>query len=146
MADIASTRQIAEKWSRVTPGRTTDYQNGVRNPRRNWEINTVAASSAYDAGVQAAIARGAFAAGVSRVGNDKWQSKSETKGVERWGPGVRAATSDFEAGFAPYRDIIERLNLPPRGPKGDPRNLERVAVIANALHQRKLELQAGRAA
>jgi hypothetical protein len=34
--------------------------------------------------------------------------------------------------------VIESIQLPPRGPKGDPRNIERVRVIAQALRARKL--------
>lgn len=54
--------------------------------------------------------------------------------MSRWSGGVQIATPDYESAWAPYRDIIERAFLPVRYPVGDPRNLNRVAVMADALH------------
>lgn len=138
MVAIKSISDIAAKWARVTPARTEDYEQGVRSPRRDWANETSGAESRYSEGVQAAISNGSFARGVSNAGTAKWQAKAISKGVSRWGPGVRDAQPDFEAGFRPYRDIIESTTLPARYPKGDPRNIERVAALANALHARKV--------
>jgi len=44
---------------------------------------------------------------------------------------------DYEKGFAPYRDEIEKTALPPRYPRRDPRNIQRVATIAAALGKKK---------
>ena len=138
MALIRSVSSIADKWSSVTPGRASQYKAGVSNPLRDWAKEAEAAEGSYEAGVQAAIARKGFAKGVSRVGTDKWKRKAVDVGTMRWGPGVSAAKPDYEAGFAPYADTIASVKLPPRGSKGDPRNLERVAAIANALHAKKV--------
>jgi hypothetical protein len=35
-------------------------------------------------------------------------------------------------------DVIANTVLPPRGPKGDPRNLDRVKAITTALRAKKL--------
>ena len=40
-------------------------------------------------------------------------------------------------GFQPYADTIRSTTLPPRFPKGDPRNLERTKAIATALFNKK---------
>ena len=34
---VPSAAKIASKWARVTPERTLDYEEGVRNPARDWE-------------------------------------------------------------------------------------------------------------
>ncbi|RLE52464.1 MAG: hypothetical protein DRJ26_04735, partial [Candidatus Methanomethylicota archaeon] len=112
---------------------------GVKNPKKDWETQTIAAADAYKEGVQAAISEGRFEKGVRKAGTEKWKKKATTLGVTRWGPGVAAAREAYERGFAPYRDIIERLDLPPRRPKGDPGNIDRVRVIAMALHEAKVK-------
>lgn len=142
MPPIKSIDQIAKKWATVTPGRAQDYALGVEAPRVDWATAAAEAEAAQHAGVQAAIANRSFAKGIARVGTGKWKRGCLTKGVQRWGPGVQLAQEDYKAGFAPYRDIIANLNLPPRGPRGDPKNIERVRVIAEALHKHKMGMGA----
>lgn len=137
MPAVKSSSAIAQKWARVTPQRTQDFEEGVRNPRKSWEEGAAEAASAQAEGVQQAINEGRFEKGVRKAGNEKWQRKTIEKGVRRWGPGVQVAQNDFESGFAPYRQVIESTTLPPRFAKGDPRNLERVAAMATALHEAK---------
>lgn len=138
MAAIRSSSDIARKWADVTPRRDADYKAGVQSPKADWATETAAAEESYEAGVQDAMSRKAFGKGVSAAGSEKWRKGALEKGVNRWGPGVRIAQPDFEAGFRPYRDVIEATTLPPRRRKGDPANIERVAVLAAALHARKV--------
>lgn len=140
MALIRSVSDIAKKWATVTPGRSEEYRKGVENPLRDWEKEAIAASDAYKAGVTASIARNGFSKGVKKAGTSKWKRKVVDVGVSRWPQGVSVARPDYEVGFAPYADAIAAVVLPPKGPKGDPRNLERVAAIARALHAKKLAL------
>jgi len=137
MPAIRNASEIAEKWARVTPGRAPDYEAGVKSPKKDWESETLKAADAYREGVQAAISEGRFEKGVRKAGTSKWQDRAIRLGVTRWGPGVAAAKDAYAKGFAPYRDIIERIELPPRRPKGDPGNIDRVRVIAMALHEAK---------
>jgi len=133
MAEIRDLAAIREKWTRVTPGRTEDYKIGVQNPRRDWEKETSNAAATYKAGVDAAHAKGLFAKGVRKAGTKKWQSKALAKGPTRFGEGVYLAGDDYEAGFAPYREAIAKVDLGPRFPKRDPRNIDRVKKIVDAL-------------
>lgn len=133
MAFIRSIEQIAKKFAQVTPGRTEDYRFGVENPRRDWMAATAAAESAYEGGVTQAIAKKRFGKGVKTAGTSKWQRGAIEKGTARWGPGVSLAQDVYATAFAPFRDAIERCTLPPRYPRRDPRNLDRVKAIVNAL-------------
>lgn len=133
MAEIKSNEAIAEKWARVTPQRTADFEQGVRNPRKDWARATAAAQDAWKLGVQAAIVAGSFLKGVTRAGTAKWQEGAVTKGVARWGPGVALGAEAYRTGFAPYQAAIERVTLPPRFARRDPRNLLRVTAIVEAL-------------
>lgn len=139
MPKIRSVDEIAEKYARVTPARSADYAEGVKDPKKDWKSETERSEGAWEGGIQAALQNKSFVKGVRKAGTEKWQRKAVEVGVTRWGPGVLAAKDDYKEGFAPYQQEIAGLQLPPRGPKGDPRNIERVAKIAMALHARKLK-------
>lgn len=136
---IKSTAAIAEKWARVTPARSKDYADGVAAPRRDWQSTTEAAEQAWQQGIQNSIANKSRLKGVRKRGTSGWQTKTLEKGTVRWGPGVSGAKDDYFKGVDPYLQTIAALTLPPKGPKGDPRNIDRVAKIAMALHERKLK-------
>jgi len=138
MAEIKSLSAIRDKWTRVTPGRTEDYKIGVQNPRRDWEQETLAAEGNWKAGVDAAQAKGLFGKGVSKAGTKKWQDKALKKGPGRFAEGVYIAGPDYERGFAPYREAIARVDLGPKFPRRDPRNLERVRRVVDALVAEKV--------
>jgi len=139
MPKIRSASDIANKWKRVTPGRTEDYRLGVESPKKDWEDETVRAEGTYKEAVIKAANEGRFGKGVKEAGTSKWKEGALLKGTLRWGPGIEMGKDNYEKGFAPYRDVIEKVVLPKRYPKGDPRNLERVKAIANALHKAKTD-------
>lgn len=133
MPAVKSTADIAAKWATVTPQRAGEYEQGVRNPRKSWKDQTAASNAAYKAGIQAAVTADSFLKGVNKAGDEKWQRGAIEKGTSRFGPGVQVAQADYEKGFAPYRDIIEKTTLPPRFARRDPRNIDRVSAMVKAL-------------
>ena len=137
MAIVPNIAKIAEKWARVTPQRAGDYEAGVRDPIRDWAKNAAAANQAYKDGVAQAITKDRFLKGVQAVGTEKWKRKATEVGPARFSQGVQVAQPDYEKGFAPFRDAIDKTVLPPRFAKGDPRNIDRVRVIAAALADAK---------
>jgi len=138
MAEIKSLASIREKWTRVTPMRAEDYRIGIQNPKRDWADATEGQADTWKAAITEAANKGLFAKGVRKAGSKKWQEKSLQKGPGRFSEGVMVAGGDYEKGFAPYREAIEATTLPPKYPKGDPRNIQRVAVIAAALRAKKM--------
>ena len=137
MSGIKSMERISAKWARNAAAGTPSYQEGIENPRRDWAEETAKAEPAYDAGIQKSIANKSFGKGVKRAGTSKWQNNSLTKGVSRWAAGIADSQTAYAEGFAPYAAVIARTPLPPRGPKGDPKNIERVRVMAKALNDEK---------
>lgn len=133
MAAIRTIDKIAAKWAEITAQRGSQYAEGVQDPQRDWARNTVAAEPAYNAGVTAGIQRKAFSKGVNRAGTAKWQKGAVEKGVSRFGPGVQLAEGAYATGFGPFREAIARLTLPPRFARRDPRNLDRVKAVVDAL-------------
>lgn len=138
MPPIKDVAAIAEKFIKVTPQRQAEFVDGVQTTQKDWAQETASAEANYQAGVQAAIQKKSFGKGVRNAGSEKWRSKTVEKGGQRWAPGVQAAGSDYQAGFAPYAQVIASTTLPARYPKGDPRNIERVRVMSEALRKKKV--------
>ena len=138
MTEIKSISAIRDKWTRVTPGRIEDFKLGIQNPKRDWEQETIAAADNWKLGIDAAAAKGLFPKGVTKAGTKKWQDKALKVGPGRFSEGVFIAGPDYERGFAPYREAIQRVDLGPKYPKRDPRNLDRVKRVVDALVAEKV--------
>jgi len=138
MAEIKSLGAIREKWARVTPMRTEDYKIGVANPKRDWKEETVAGKQNWKAGVDAAANKDMFAKGVEKAGSGKWRKGALEKGPGRFAEGVMIASPEYEKGFAPFHKAIEAADLGPRFPRRDPRNLNRVKAVVDALIKEKM--------
>jgi hypothetical protein len=137
MPQVKSLNRASEKWKRQSAASTPEYEAGVRETQKDWANNTAAAADSYAQGVQQAISEDRFSSGVERAGSAKWRNNTLTKGPTRWADGIRQSTANYEKGFAPYRQVIEQTQLPPRGPKGSAANIERVRVMAQVLHDAK---------
>jgi hypothetical protein len=128
----------AQRWANRTAAATEDYKAGVAAPRVGWQQATVAAADVHKVATTKALNEGRFAKGVQKAGDGKWSAAAQGKGAERFGPGAAAGVQDYAAAVAPYLAVIESTQLPPRGPKGDPRNIDRVRVLAAALNKKKV--------
>lgn len=137
MAGPKSGADVAAKWARVTPQRAQDYQTGVQNPRTPWAAASVAANDRYKAGLTESMQQDRYKKGVTSAGDQRWQSKSVSKGPARFAEGVALSAPDYQSAIQPYLDTIASTQLPARFAKGDPRNLQRVAVLATALRKKK---------
>lgn len=125
--------QSADKWVRRASVAAPDYENGVRGSGAAWEQGAKAGSENWKQGVTAAASRNAFDKGVTAAGASKWEQKSLEKGPARFAQGVAVSTGDYTKGFGPFLQAIQSATLPPRGPSGDPRNLQRVGTLNNIL-------------
>lgn len=137
--DIPSMSDITRAWTAGAGAGATRYREGVSRSGVDWEGPTKNAEQAWQQGVQEAAAAGRFGTGVDAAGNEKWRRRSIELGSARFASGIAAAASDYSSGFAPFRDVIAGLTLPPRGPRGSAGNLQRVAIITEALHQRRIQ-------
>lgn len=134
---VRSLDQAADKWARRASVAGPDYEAGVRGAGGAWEAATKAAGDSWKQGVTQAAARGAFEKGVGAAGGSKWEQKSIEKGPSRFAQGVAVSQGDYTSKVGPYLSAIASLNLPPRGPSGDPRNLQRVTMVADTLAKLK---------
>lgn len=138
MPKIRSLAKITDKYGRVTPGKGRELEAGLRDPKKIWVDETLAAEDAYEGGVTAAIANKSFGKGVSAAGQAAYIDPALKLGVGRYRAGVEFGIPKYGKKFAPFRDVIEATTLPPRGPVGDPGNIDRVRVMAAALHEAKV--------
>ena len=130
-------KNVEDRWVKRASVATEDYRSGVQDPRKDWAEAAIAARDAYKQGVTQALQRGAWERGVSTAGSAHWARRAAEIGADRFAQGVAASQARYAEKVKPYLDTIERMTLPPRGPKGDPRNIQRVAAIAKALHDQK---------
>lgn len=133
MAPIIPLDRATERFVRRAGQAGPDYEAGVRNPRRNWQEATTAAEPSYRDGVTAAAQQGRFGRGVRRAGNAKWQRRAVELGVPRFPTGVAAAADEWTRGFQPFHAAISAVQLPPRRPKRDPANRQRINAVLDAV-------------
>ena len=135
---VKSAAEIAAKFIRVTPDRVQDYEDGVRNPRRDWLKNSVESEDNYQAALKASFARNARVKGLQRVGTSGQMAATIEKGIPRWPEGVRISEDKMRSGMEFVVRAIESVKERPKYPKGDPRNLEIVKDITQAIHKARI--------
>lgn len=143
MPPIKPLDKISKKWVLVSSRSADSYKEGIESTTKDWADATAAAEGNYETGVTTAIAQKRFSKGVRDAGTSKWKTNALAKGPTRFGEGVRLAEDAYRTGFQPYRETILNTTLPDRLPKGDPGNIERVRIMAEALHAKRLELAQG---
>lgn len=132
---------IVQKYVQRASAAGQAYIDGVNNPRQDWQQSTAASANTWAAGVQNAITDGRFVAGVNKAGDAKWSSRATTVGAQRYPSGITAGQQNYSTGIQPFLQMLSTLTLPPRNPKGDPGNLNRVAAVDTALRNLALQLK-----
>lgn len=133
--DVATSR---DKFVARGSSAAQDYANGVKGSGGTWQAHSVAAASTFAAGITDAINRGAYEKGVTKAGGAKYETRASTTGAQRYPQGIRDAGPAWEAGTGPYIQLMSGLTLPPRRPKGDPSNIQRVQAVNDANRKKKI--------
>ena len=139
---VKSASDIAKKWADETPARASYYESETPAAAPLWEANTLAAGGTYKAGVSVAGIQDRFVGGVKKAGAAKFKRKVEKVGVDRYSPGVAAAEEDMRTGVAPFRDVLDGLEISERGPRGSAKNYGIVKEVGDPLHEKRLALLA----
>ncbi len=129
-----------KKWREMGAQSTERYIEGSKNPKESWSKRTGESEDLWKDGVTKAAQKKKFSKGVAAAGDEKWLKGIVDKGSTRYAQGIELGQSAYEAGIQPYFDTIANLTLPKRFAKGDPRNLERVRIVTQALHKKKESL------
>jgi len=136
---MAATILNPTKWASRAGAAGSDYAAGVAGTSKDWGALTAAAEGNYAQGVNDAIGRKAFGKGVLKAGTAKWKANASNLGASRYPQGVQAGQQAYADGFGPYANKLGSLIYPPRGPKGSPQNINRVAAVATALNSLKIK-------
>ena len=124
----ASAKRFAERGAAALP----DYKAGLVGKGAAWEAAAAGSEDNYNAGVQQAISRNAFQKGVKAAGASYFEQRAINVGGSRFADGIRQGAGNWEEGSKPYLDALKNTELSPRGPKGDPRNMQRASEVAIA--------------
>lgn len=135
---VRSAQAAADAFVAGANGAQKAYTDGVTQAGQAWHDGASNAGDTFAQGVQAAIADGRYAKGVNKAGAQHYVDKATKVGAGRYSTGAAAAKGDYQTGVQPFLDVIANTNLPPRRPKGDPGNIQRVATIAANLRAKKL--------
>lgn len=134
--DCPSASEIARRFVTFAPARAPRYEEGVRNPTKDWATETKKAEGNYEDGVKKGIARKAYGKGVGKCGTEKQKSQT-IKNIPRWVEGIEGAEDIMAAAMEAVVSVIKSITLPPAYPKGDDRNYKRVEVVGKALRAAK---------
>lgn len=134
---VKSAADSATKFVQRASAAGPAYSAGVQSPKNPWAASTTAAANTYATAVTQAVADQRFQKGVTKAGDAKWQANSSGKGAQRYPTGIQGAQSAYQNGVQPYLSALASIQLPARGPKGDPNNVQRVQAIATALRALK---------
>lgn len=135
------TKSLADaqsNWTSVTPGRAGVYAQNAISRVAKWATNTVAGIPNFRAAVSASNIEARIRANVQGKGSQRYPSKIREVGQARFSQGVGAAGPDYSSGFGPYLQVIQGVQLPAKGPRGAPQNLQRVSAVTVALHEARL--------
>lgn len=138
MVDVKPVSQWATKWKTRAGGAATDYTNGAIAAANKYQAAASQAGPTWAQGVQEAAGRGAYAQGVNRAGAQGYSTGVQAKGSVRYAGGIAAGEQKYTAGAQRVASVLQGVTLSQRQPRGSPANLQRVAEIANALHQARI--------
>ena len=130
---IKDTASLANKFATRAGAAAGDYKEGVQAAGADWEANTRNAEANYEAGIQEAISQKRFGKGVGAAGAQKFTRRATELGSLRYGPGVQASKDEWAKNTQPFLDALKSLNLPAKGPRRSPQNMQRAAAVAAAL-------------
>lgn len=129
---MKSAQQSAEKYASRASAASGDYVEGARTTSKDQATAAIAAAGIYAQATQAAITEGRYAKGLQKSGKAKWLDGVTKVGGNRYGEGVSQAAPDYATESARFDGARGAASSLPRGIKGSPQNLQRVAAVVAA--------------
>jgi hypothetical protein len=135
---MKSASQSSAKFVERAGAASGDYVSGAQSTSKDQAAAAIAAAPNYNAGVQAAITRGAYAKGLQTSGKAGWLKGVTEKGANRFAEGVASGASKYATNSGKYDGARGAANSIPRGPKGSEANFNRAKVVGQALRAAKV--------
>lgn len=124
--------QSAEKYASRASAASGDYVSGAQQTTKDQAAAAIAAAPIYAQATQAAISDGRYARGLQKSGKAGWLKGITDKGGNRYGEGVSQAAPRYATESARFDSARGAASSLPRGIKGSPQNLQRVAAVVAA--------------
>ena len=129
---MKTAQQSAEKYASRAGAAAGDYVSGAQKTSKDQAAAAVAAAAIYAQATQAAIQEGRYARGLQKSGKSGWLKGVTDKGGNRFAEGVSAAAPKYATESARFDSARGAAASLPRGIKGSPQNLQRVAAVVAA--------------
>lgn len=130
------------KWIARARVARPDYEAGIEKPKIPWEAAAIAAKDTFKAAITAPAVPDLYERGIKRAGDVRWRTMAVKKGADRYAPGIELSEPYYTAQMGEILGVIEKTVIPPRRPRGDPLNIDRVKGIFDALHAWRLAKRA----
>jgi len=139
MPAIKDLTTSAQKWSRNAGAASTEFAANAQAAAEKWGRETQKSGANFRQAISAGNIQAKFERGVAKAAQlGRFARKLAAVGAGRFSEGVGMAQQDWSAGFEPYHGVLQTITLPPRAPRGDARNYERVKAIGAALNAKRI--------
>lgn len=139
MPAVKDLTSSAQKWSRNAGAASTEFAANAQGAADKWGTATRASGANFRQAISAGNIQAKFEKGVAKaVQLGRFAKKLAAVGAGRYSEGVGSAQQDWSTGFEPYQSTLQTITLPPRAPRGDARNYERVKAIGQALNAKRI--------
>ena len=139
MPPIKDISLSAQKWSRNAGAAATEFAANAQAAAAKWGTETQKAGANFRQAISAGNIQAKFERGVAKAAQSgRFARKLAAVGSSRYSEGVGAAQQDWSSGFEPYQAVLSTLTYPPRAPRGDARNYERVKTPGQALNAKRI--------
>jgi hypothetical protein len=129
----ASSQKFAER----AANSASDYVKESQATTKDQSANAIAAKEIYKQALTASFGKDAYAKGLGKSGKAGWLKGVTEKGADRFAGGVMNAAAKYAANSAPFDSARAASASMPRGVKGSPQNLAKVAAVVTALRAAK---------
>lgn len=130
MAKSAS--QSAQKYADRAGAAAGDYVAGAESTTKDQAAAAIAAFEITKQATMAALNEGRQVRGLQKSGKSGWLAGVKAKGGSRYGEGVSVAAPKYATESARFDSARGAAASIPRGIKGSPQNLQRVAAVVAA--------------
>ncbi len=133
-----SAQSVAEKFVTRAGAASGDYVSGSEQTSKDQSAAAIAAKEIYKQALTASFTRDAYSKGLQKAGKAGWLRGVTMKGSERFASGVAASAGKYATESGKYDSARNAAASLPRGVKGSPTNLQRVAAVVNAQRAAKV--------
>lgn len=135
---MKTAQQSSAKFVERAGAASQDYVSGAESSNKDQSAAAIAAAPNYQAGVTAAIARGAYQKGLQASGKAGWLAGVRNKGQNRFAEGVAQGAIKYATNSGKYDSARSAADSLPRGPKGSEANYARSKAVGQSLRKMKV--------